>query len=227
MEKGFWAVPKSIAKRDDLGCRAKLIAGILWSMRDQNLVSFPSRNFIAKSLGISTKTVDRALKELKDKAGLRVKREGLRRNNRYFLPDWDNSLDLSLLEKTPLGSLEKTKMSNPIVIDNSNIYTVVDDQKSSTVKSIISYFVRRVREIKGYTPEVSWAKEGQLIKQRLKKYKVEQVKELIDWYLHSKHAERLGDSLAVCLSANIINLWKANCVSHEFFLSKLYASPRL
>lgn len=227
MEKGFWAVPKSITKRKDLGFRAKLITGILWSMKDSEFKSYPSRKYLAKSLGISTKTIDRGIKELKEKAGLKVKREGLRRNNRYHLPDWDNSSNLSILEKTDLGSPEKTDRSNPILIDNSNISTIVDDKKSSQLKNIISYFVKRVREIKGYTPEINWAKDGQLIKQRLKKYTQEQIEDLINWYLHSKHTERLGDSLAICLSTNIVNLWKASRVSHEFFLDKLYPTPRL
>jgi len=28
--KGFWTIPKSIAKRKDLSFRAKLVAGIMW-----------------------------------------------------------------------------------------------------------------------------------------------------------------------------------------------------
>ena len=52
--------------------------------------------------------------------------------------------------------------------------------------------------------------------------KLEEIKELINWYIHSKYAEKLGDSLAVCLSTNIINRWKASRVSHDFYLDRLY-----
>ena len=227
MEKGFWAVPKSIAKRKDLSFKAKVIAGILWSLKNSKHISYPSRRFLAESLGVSPKTVDRAIIELKEKSGLIVKRAGLRRNNRYLLPDWNNSPNLSTPDETDMTTLKKTTVSTPIVIDNRNISTVVDDKKSSLVRNIISYFRKKVKEIKGYTPEINWAKEGKLIQQRLKKYSLEEVKNLIDWYLHSKHSQRLGDSLAVCLSTNTINLWKADQVSHEFYLSKLYPTPNL
>jgi len=33
MKKGFWAVPKLIARRKDLSYRAKLVAGILWARK--------------------------------------------------------------------------------------------------------------------------------------------------------------------------------------------------
>jgi hypothetical protein len=71
MKKGFWAIPKSIAKRKDLSLKAKLIAGILWSMRDSKSEAFPSRSYLAGALGASITAVDRGIKELVAKAGLR------------------------------------------------------------------------------------------------------------------------------------------------------------
>jgi hypothetical protein len=44
---------------------------------------------MAESLGVSTDTIDRGIKELKEKAGLKVQRAGLRKNNRYSFPYWD------------------------------------------------------------------------------------------------------------------------------------------
>lgn len=69
--KGFWAIPKSIAKRKDLSLKAKLVAGILWTRKNSDFEAFPSRRYMAEALGVSTDTIDRAIKELKDKAGLR------------------------------------------------------------------------------------------------------------------------------------------------------------
>jgi hypothetical protein len=218
MEKGFWAIPKSIAKRKDLSFKAKLIAGILWTRKNSDFQAFPSRKYMAGALGISTKTVDRGIKELKEKAGLKVKREGLRRNNRYFFPDWD-SPELSLSEKTTLSTQESSTLSTPIVRDNKKDITVVGE--GSPVREIISFFKEQVRKIKGFDPEISWKKEGKLIKLRLKRYSQGQIKDLIDWYLSSKHSERLGDSLAVCLSTKMINLWKAEKTASSY-LDKLY-----
>jgi hypothetical protein len=218
MEKGFWAIPKSIARRKDLSFKAKLIGGILWTRKNSDFEAFPSRKYMAEALGISTKTVDRGIKELKEKAGLKVKRKGLRRNNRYFFPDWD-SPELSLSEKTTLSTQESSTLSTPIVRDNKKDITVVGED--SPIREIISFFKEQVRKTKGFDPEISWKKEGKLIKLRLKRYSQGQIKDLIDWYLKSKHSERLGDSLAVCLSTKMINLWKAEKASSSY-LDKLY-----
>lgn len=218
MEKGFWAIPKSIAINSRLSSRAKLIAGILWTRKNADFQAFPSRRYMAEALGISTKTVDRAIEELIGKAGLKVKREGLRKNNRYSFKDWgeSDSSKLSTPEKTTLSHQEGTTLSTPIVRDNEKDITVVDDD-SSLVKEIISYFISKVKRIKGYEPEISWAKEGALVKQRLRNYKPEKLRELIDWYLSSQHSERSGDCLAVCLSTRIINLWKASIASIPYY----------
>lgn len=221
MEKGFWAVPKSIAQRKDLSCKTKLVAGILWTRRNADFQAFPSRTYMADALGVSTDTIDRGIKELKEKAGLEVKREGLRRNNRYFFPDWDgNSAVLRNSESAPLPTQDSAPLRTPIVKESKKENTIVDED--SSVKEIISFFKSKVKEIKGYDPEINWAKDGRLAKQRLKKFKVEQMKDLVNWYLHSRHAERLGDSLSICLSTNTVNLWKASRISSEFFFSKLY-----
>ncbi|MDD2666642.1 MAG: helix-turn-helix domain-containing protein [Methanocellales archaeon] len=216
MEKGFWAIPKSIAKRKDLSFKAKLITGILWTRKNSDFEAFPSRNYMANALGVSTDTIDRGIRELKEKAGLKVKREGLKRNNRYFFPDWDESAELPNSDSATLPTQESAALPTPIVRESNKDNTVVDES-SSLVKEIISHFKSKVKEVKGYDPEISWAKESWLVKQRLAKYEPEKLKELISWYLSSKHSERLGDSLAVCLSTNIINLWKASKASIPYY----------
>lgn len=217
MEKGFWAIPKSIAKRKDLSYRSKLVAGVLWTRKNSNFQAFPSREYMAEVLGISTKTIDRGIKELKEKAGLKVERKGLRRNNRYFFPDWDgHTSELSPSKKTTVSAQEPSRLSTPIVRERKKDNTVVDE-KPSSVKEIFSYFASKVREIKGFSPEISWAKEGRLIKLRLKKYSPDKIKELIDWYLTSNFSERLGVSLATCLSTYVINLWKAGNASRPSY----------
>lgn len=215
MEKGFWAVPKSIAKRKDLSYKAKLVAGILWTRKNPDFKAFPSRKYMAEALGVSVKTVDRAIKELKEKAGLKVKRKGLGRNNRYFLPNWDSrkSLEVRVSDSSTPSAQESARLRSPIVRDYKKDNTVVDD-KPSSVKEIFSYFRSKVRETKGFDPEISWGKDGRMIKLRLRKYSSEQIKQLIDWYLTSRFSERLGVSLATCLSTYVVNLWKASKASH-------------
>ena len=104
-------------------------------------------------------------------------------------------------ERKPLGNHSETNKND------KNEKKIQSSELSSPVKEIISYFKSQVKEIKGFDPEISWAKDSKLVKQRLAKYTPEQFKDLITWYLESKHSERLGVSLATCLSAYIINLW--------------------
>jgi hypothetical protein len=85
----------------------------------------------------------------------------------------------------------------------------VDDKESSAL-DVIEYFRSKVKEVKGFKPEIDWGKDGGLAKKRLKKYSLEEIKQLIDWYLNSKHFDKFGASLSVCLSAFIINLWKVS-----------------
>lgn len=220
--KGFWAIPKLIACKKDLSLKAKLIAGILWTRKNADFMAFPSREYMSKALGISIPSVDRAIKELKEKAGLKIERRGLRKTNLYYFPDWDELSELIVSESSTLMSQESSGLMTPIVRDNKVRNTIVDEE-SSLIKDIFSFFKRKVKQIKGYEPEINWAKEGKIVKQRLKKYKPDEIKEIIDWYLQSKHSEKLGDSLAICLSANIINLWKASKASFSC-LNKLYPS---
>lgn len=214
--KGFWAVPKSIAKQKNLSFKAKLIAGILWTRKNSDFEAFPSRKYMANVLGVSVKTVERGVKELKEKAGLKVERKGLGKNNRYFFPDWT---ELSLSDKTTLSLQEKTTQSTPIVRDNIKDNTFVGEK--SPFEEIISYFKEKVKRLKGFEPEISWGREIGIVKRKLKRYKPDEIKELIDWYLSSPHSEKLGCTLSVCLSTNIINLWKAS-KSASAYLNKLY-----
>ncbi|MFZ6016827.1 MAG: helix-turn-helix domain-containing protein [Nitrospirota bacterium] len=222
MNKGFWAIPKSISKREDLSFKAKLIAGVLWTRKNSDFQAFPSRRYMAEALGTSIKTIDRGIKELKEKALLEVKREGLGRNNRYYFPDWDSSdfPGMSSPEWRGLSTQERTGVSTPIVRDYIKDNTFVDD-KTSSVKEVFSYFKDKVKAFKGFVPEIEWAKDGKLAKKRLKNYSLDEIRQLIDWYLDSKYCQRLGVSLAVCLSSLVINLWKTEKAS-SFSFERLY-----
>jgi len=169
--RGFWAIPKSIAKRKDLSFKAKLVAGILWTRKNSDFEVFPSRKYMVEVLGVSKDTVDRAIKELKEKAGLKVERKGLRRNNRYCIPDW---------EAAELRFPESATLQTQIVRDNIERNTVVD-AKASFIPIILNYFRELVGETRGFLAEIDYAKDGKLVKQRLKNYSPDELKELIKW----------------------------------------------
>jgi hypothetical protein len=217
MKEGFWAIPKSIAKRKDLSLKAKLIAGVLWSMRNSDSEAFPSEGYLAEALGTSVKTIKRGIRELMEKAELKVRRRGYGKSNCYTIPSWQGTT-LTHQEGTVFTNHEEKVLSRhegtrlTPIIDNSNKYfnkynTKVDAEASPL--DVIDYFKRRVKELKGFEPEIDYGKDGRLAKERVKKYSFEEIKELIDWYLNSENLEKFGASLSVCLSSFIINLWKA------------------
>ena len=85
-----------------------------------------------------------------------------------------------------------------------------EEKGKYSVRDIAPFFISQVEKNKGFTPTFTWKKEGNLVKQRSREMTQAQMEDLINWYLQSEHSKRLGVSLAVCLSAHIINLWKAD-----------------
>jgi hypothetical protein len=122
------------------------------------------------------------------------------------------------LENIKLKTYEQSRVIT--IIDNSNKYTTKVDAKASPI-DVIEYFKKRVRELKGFEPEIDYGKDGRLAKSRLKKYSLNEIRDLIDWYLNSEHFEKFGASLSICLSNFIINLWKAGRVGQRS-ISNLY-----
>jgi DNA-binding transcriptional ArsR family regulator len=221
MAKGFWAVPKSIVKRKDLSSNAKFVAGILWTRKNADYEAFPSRKYMAEALGLSIPTIDRAIKELKEKASLKVERRGLRRTNRYSFPDWDEPSKLIVSESSSLITQDSSTLITPNIRDNQLRNTNVDETITSA-RDVFEYFKEKVKEVKGFEPEIDWGKDGKLAKKRLKKYSLEEIKQLIDWYLSSKHFEKFGASLSICLSTFMINLWKASKTGQTNIVEKFY-----
>jgi hypothetical protein len=105
--------------------------------------------------------------------------------------------------------------------DNQLRDTIVDEKESSAL-DVFEYFKNKVKEVKGFEPEIDWGKDGKLAKKRLKKYSLEEIKQLIDWYLNSKHFEKFGASLSICLSTFMINLWKASKTGQTNIIEKFY-----
>lgn len=93
-------------------------------------------------------------------------------------------------------------------------------EQSSQPYLLRKYFTDECKKLNGYEPEMSFAKEGGLLKEKLKRFKPEQIKDLIDKFLRSKVGEALGYTLSICLSAGTINQWlagKLEKVKRPFF----------
>ncbi len=86
---------------------------------------------------------------------------------------------------------------------------------------VLNYFREIVGENFGFEPEIDSKKDARLIKLRLRKYSLEELKSLIKWYLKSQVSDKLGISVSACLSAHVINLWKAG-KSQSAILERIY-----
>jgi DNA-binding MarR family transcriptional regulator len=169
--------------------------------------AFPSQRTIAEKLGISLKTVRKYNKVL-EKHNL-IKVESGRKRGR---PNIVILLKVKGRESLPTGYESSSHPGGkelPTKENNMKENTIKVDAKASPI-DVIDYFKKRVKEVKGFCPEIDYGKDGRLAKERLKKYSFGELKELIDWYLSSENFERFGASLSICLSNFIINLWKAS-----------------
>jgi hypothetical protein len=170
-------------------------------------IAFPSQKTIAQKLKVSLRTIRKYNKILEDNGLIKIEcRKSEGKPNLIIL------LKLRGRNQIPIGSASVTyrgRQELPTKENNNKENTNVDDKKSSAL-DVIEYFKSKVKGVKGFEPEIDWGKDGSLAKKRLKKYSLEEIKQLIDWYLVSKHFDKFGASLSVCLSAFMINLWKAS-----------------
>jgi DNA-binding transcriptional regulator YhcF (GntR family) len=170
-------------------------------------IAYPSQKVVSQKLGISIKTIIRYNKILQDNGLIKIERKkGKGKTNLITLLKVENVKEGkydSVASSVEVLKEVQTKENN--MKENTNV-----DDKESSALDVIEYFKSKVKEAKGFEPEIDWGKDGVLAKKRLKKYSFEELKDLIDWYLVSKHFDKFGASLSVCLSAFIINLWKAS-----------------
>ena len=82
---GFTQVPNSIINNKNLSAKAKLVYAKLLSYAWNNDRVFPGQERMAEEIGMGTRTVVRATKELQKKGFLAVKRRGLGKTNVYTL----------------------------------------------------------------------------------------------------------------------------------------------
>jgi DNA-binding transcriptional regulator YhcF (GntR family) len=170
-------------------------------------VAFPSQKTLAEKLGLSIKTIIKYNKILEANGLIKIERKkGKGKTNLVTLLKVEN---VNQVQTHPVRGSVKVVKEVQMKENNMKENTIEVDAKASSI-DVIEYFKKRVKELKGFYPEIDYGKDGRLAKERLKKYSFDEVRDLIDWYLNSEHFERFGASLSICLSNFIINLWKAS-----------------
>jgi DNA-binding transcriptional regulator YhcF (GntR family) len=183
-------------------------------------VAFPSQKTLARMLKLSVKTIIKYNKKLQESGLIKIEKRKGRSNLITLLKveDMNQVQTPSVAGSDGVVKEVQTKENNikeNILKENTKV-----DAKASPL-DVIEYFKKRVRELKGFDPEIDYGKDGKLAKERLKKYSFDEIRNLIDWYFNSEHFEKFGASLSICLSNFIVNLWKASKAGQRS-ISNLY-----
>lgn len=180
--------------------------------------AFPSQKKLVKLLRISVPTLIKYNKILEANNLIRIEKRKGKTSIVYLLKPFKKG------SKTALeGVVKEFKTKENNMKENKNKEKEID---GSLISEVFRYFKEAVGEAKGFVPEFDWEKDGKLVKARLKNHSLEEVKALIDWYLKSEVSNKIGVSLSACLSAHVINLWKANR-NQSVALKKLYPTWHL
>jgi DNA-binding Lrp family transcriptional regulator len=129
MRKGeFWAIPKEILAIKEVSLEARVLFGVLWTMRNGENLAWPGQRRLAQILGVSPRSVIRYIKELEGKGLLIRQRKGLRRTNRYQL-----LIGQVVTSKSDIAVTSRSdKLSLPIVNR-----TEVKDKKYLTTTDVV------------------------------------------------------------------------------------------
>jgi hypothetical protein len=123
----------------------------------------------------------------------------------------DSVIPIPVAKNLSQSKATETSSSKPSLISSVKTPTL-PLKKDPRIKESIDYFFQRCYEIKGFKPEISGASEGRMIKEKLKRYSVDEMKEAFDWFLESEESENLGCTIKLCLSNYIFNKWLAQRV---------------
>ena len=169
-------------------------------------VAFPSQETLAEKLGLSVKTIIKYNRILEANGLIKIeRRKGKGKTNLITLLKVEN---VNQVQTHPVAGSVKVVKEVQMKDNNMKENTIEVDAKASPI-DVINYFKKKVRELKGFDPEIDYGKDGRLAKERLKKYSLNEIRDLIDWYLSSEHFDKFGASLSICLSNFVVNLWKA------------------
>lgn len=192
---------------------------VLCRHADKNQSCFPGIKTIAKMLNISEASTKRAINGLEKLNIIRRERVGKRQSNTYYLLDkrvWkSDSSDRAVTQEADEGSdrpaveaptepLRDTheKETSPLSNDKGE-----QPEVAPQVFQLFNHFSSRCQEERGFRPEIAWGKEGKLIREKLNRFPVDRLKELINQFIHSEEADDLGCSLSVCFANSTFNKW--------------------
>jgi len=217
---GWYWIPRRVF--DDYASKIGVVGLALYnaysSYARNKGVAFPSLRTLADKLGVSTKTIIKYNRILEANGLIKIeRRKGKRGSNLVTL------LKVRDVKEGKLGGVSGSVGDVKEVQTKENDFKENKERKNkiSSVNLVLNYFREIVGETRGFEPEIDSIKDVRLVRLRLKKYSLEELKSLIKWYLKSEISDKLGISISACLSAHVINIWKAN-KSSSSVLQRMY-----
>ena len=211
----FLPIPEELMGSKAISWGAKYLFGIIAKANQENL-KWPIR-YLSKRMNCGDRETTNRVKELEENNLIIVGRQEKGRVNSYSV-----NLDLIMATQTPEQSFTSEQ---PIhqggeqdvhpIKDSSIKETPKGGEQCSPVAVLRKYFTEQCNQKKGFEPEMAFGKEGRLLKEKLRRFSIEQLETLIDQFFNSRIGEELGFTLSVCLSAHTINLWQAGKLEKE------------
>lgn len=90
---------------------------------------------------------------------------------------------------------------------NSNSNKTNSTENGASHKNIFEFYVLEVKKQYGISPAINGGKDGRMVQSALKKHGEEKVKKIIEYYLQSDKAKKIGYDLSTALSAHSINMY--------------------
>lgn len=209
LQFSFLPIPEEIMVSKAISDGAKVLFGII-AKANLEKIRF-SIKYLSERMGCSPRETRNRIQELKKNNLVLVKRTG--RSNIYQI----NFQLIHLVQEKEIGTGVPIKKAqgvpireeHPVPIHNKEVSLKNPLKGSNEVAILRSYFIDQCKEIKGFEPEMAFGKEGKLLKEKIKRYSIDQLKDLIDKFLNSRIGEDIGYTLSICLSAGVINQWLA------------------
>lgn len=206
-------IDKECLKDKRLGWKAKGILAYLLSKPDDWQVYLTD---LKKQSTDGMKSVSSGIRELekhhyiekRKKRGKRGRFEGWEYIV-YEQPRYRKGSSVKATTETPKTESGKTESGKQHATNKEGTNKDLTKKKGNQVATIRDYFIEQCKTLKGFEPEMAFGKEGRLLKDKLKRYSVEQLKDLVYRFMRSKVGEDLGYTLSICLSAGVINQWLA------------------
>ena len=201
----FWSIPKEVASIKTITPSAKIIFGMLYTMRNGKQYAFPGQKMIGDELGMTVRGVRKCLTQLEENQLIKRIIRGKRLTNNYelFLPsEQEQSSASEISEGNNSSASDRNNSSAPYVKDEIEKMSIVtnvtkaEPEKQEFGNSEINWVLSEFERIKGYKSRGS--KDRFMAKHLVNNYTRENLTTMILYSVKDRYSPRIS---------NVEDLW--------------------